>query len=119
MEVQKCGLLISFCLYLYCDLVDAILSLNMRTKTSASCSSHFNFGVVACRFILHKIAGDHTFLGNHNHLPEGLPEGSFCGVGTWLPKRPTEPNMSCLALGLREFAAFVLWIRKILRIKIV
>jgi len=37
---------------------------------------------------------DHTFLGNHNHLPEGLPEGSFCGVGTWLPKRPTEPNMS-------------------------
>ncbi|CAJ1449156.1 unnamed protein product [Effrenium voratum] len=24
----------------------------------------------------------------------GLPEGSFCGVGTWLPNRPTEPNMS-------------------------
>ena len=38
--------------------------------------------------------GDHTFLGNHNHLPQGLPEGSFCGVGTWLPERPTEPNMS-------------------------
>jgi len=37
---------------------------------------------------------DHTFLGNHNHLPQGLPEGSFCGVGTWLPERPTEPNMS-------------------------
>ena len=35
-------------------------------------------------------------MGNHNHLPEGLPEGSFCGVGTWLPKRPTEPNMSSL-----------------------
>ena len=38
--------------------------------------------------------GDHTFLGNHNHLPQGLPEGSFCGVGTWLPERPTEPHMS-------------------------
>ena len=23
-----------------------------------------------------------------------MPEGSFCGVGTWLPERPTEPNMS-------------------------
>lgn len=38
--------------------------------------------------------GNQTFLGNHNHLPEGLPDNSFCGVGTWLPKRPTEPNMS-------------------------
>jgi len=37
---------------------------------------------------------DHTFLGNHNHLPQGLPEGSFCGVGTWLPERPTEPHYS-------------------------
>eukprot|EP00439_Symbiodinium_sp_Y106_P082882 s1547_g22.t1 len=35
---------------------------------------------------------DHTFLGNNNHLPQGLPEGSFCGVSTWLPERPTEPH---------------------------
>ncbi|CAJ1424034.1 unnamed protein product [Effrenium voratum] len=45
---------------------------------------------VPCKTVM----SDHTFLGNHNHLPQGLPEGSFCGVGTWLPNRPTEPNMS-------------------------
>jgi len=37
---------------------------------------------------------DHTFLGNHNHLPQGLPEGCFCGVGTWLPEKPKEKDMS-------------------------
>ena len=48
---------------------------------------HFN---VPCMTYM----GDQTFLGNHNHLPEGLPDNSFCGVGTWLPKRPEEPNFS-------------------------
>ncbi|CAJ1402177.1 unnamed protein product, partial [Effrenium voratum] len=32
---------------------------------------------VPCKTVM----SDHTFLGNHNHLPQGLPEGSFCGVG--------------------------------------
>lgn len=37
---------------------------------------------------------DRTFIGNHNHLPQGLTEGSFAGVGTWLPEKPKEPNFS-------------------------
>merc|ERR1711988_1627740 len=37
---------------------------------------------------------DRTFIGNHNHMPEGLSEGSFAGVGTWLPEKPKEPNFS-------------------------
>jgi len=40
------------------------------------------------------VMDDRTFIGNHNHLPQGLTEGSFAGVGTWLPEKPKEPNFS-------------------------
>ena len=38
--------------------------------------------------------GDGCFVGNDNILEEGLPEGSFCGLNTFLPKRPQQKNMA-------------------------
>lgn len=37
--------------------------------------------------------GDHSFVGNDNCLPAGLPEGSFCGLNTSLPNRPQQRNL--------------------------
>lgn len=34
--------------------------------------------------------GDGAFLGNTNHIAEGLPAGGFCGLHTWLPRVPRE-----------------------------
>eukprot|EP00931_Biecheleriopsis_adriatica_P073048 TRINITY_DN4740_c0_g1_i4.p1 TRINITY_DN4740_c0_g1~~TRINITY_DN4740_c0_g1_i4.p1 ORF type:complete len:1850 (+),score=349.48 TRINITY_DN4740_c0_g1_i4:121-5670(+) len=41
---------------------------------------------IPCRTVL----GAHTFVGNRNHIVEGLPEGSFAGLNTWLPRMPAE-----------------------------
>jgi len=36
------------------------------------------------------IIGDRCFLGNENHVAEGLPAGSFCGLGTYVRDKPSE-----------------------------
>jgi len=35
-----------------------------------------------------------TFLGNRNHIVEGLPEESLAGFNTWLPAKPAEGKLS-------------------------
>jgi len=41
--------------------------------------------------IPHKtVLGDRCFLGNENHVAEGLPAGSFCGLGTYVRQTPLE-----------------------------
>lgn len=36
------------------------------------------------------VFGDDVFLGNWNHVPEGLPSSTLCGMRTYLPKKPLE-----------------------------
>merc|ERR1712072_900443 len=33
-------------------------------------------------------------MGNHNHIVVGLTESKFVGLNTWIPKKPSEPNLS-------------------------
>ncbi|CAE8617217.1 unnamed protein product [Polarella glacialis] len=38
------------------------------------------------------VIGNQVFLGNTNHISEGLPNGTFCGLHTWVPTKPTVPG---------------------------
>lgn len=38
------------------------------------------------------VMGHEAFLGNTNHVVDGLPNGGFCGLHTWLPKKPDEKS---------------------------
>lgn len=40
------------------------------------------------------VVGDRVFLGNTNHISEGMPSGVFAGLHTWLPSRPAQDGAS-------------------------
>jgi len=37
---------------------------------------------------------ERTFMGNHNHIVEGLSEGCFAGLNTWMPKKHADKDTS-------------------------
>jgi len=38
------------------------------------------------------VIGDGCFMGNENHVVEGLPPKTFCGIRTWVPTTPAEAS---------------------------
>jgi len=61
---------------------------------SGNCLTSLNIDqgrmLLPCRTVM----GERTFMGNHNHIVEGLEEGCFAGLNTWVPKKPADSDTS-------------------------
>jgi acetyltransferase-like isoleucine patch superfamily enzyme len=61
---------------------------------SGNCLTSLNIDqgrmLLPCRTVM----GERTFMGNHNHIVEGLEEGCFAGLNTWVPKKTGDSDTS-------------------------
>jgi len=61
---------------------------------SGNCLTSVNIDQGRLLVPCHTVMGERTFMGNHNHIVEGLEEGCFAGMNTWVPKKPADKDTS-------------------------